>query len=552
MVILLNGRPRMLHLAVAFLISAALCACTRISTGLHPLVSDAIPGTLRYAITGVSSLNPLTQTTTDEVVLDMFMYGWFFYVDNKGQFVPDLALEVPSYKNGGISADGHTLTYHLRHGVRWQDGAPFTARDVIFTVHAVMNPRNNAFSRTGWDDIAWMETPDDFTVRFHLRRPYAPALATLFCPYQHSGYPLLPAHLLERYPDLNHVPFNGSPVGTGPFKVKQWVRGDRIVFEANPLYWRGPPKLKRIIVKIIPDDNTVLLQYKTHELDAIFSAPLAEYAQLRELSNAKITLVPTSAFELLALNTRHPPLDDIRVRKAIDYAVNKPRLIANVTHGTGIPADSDIASTSWAHDSALPRHSYDPVAARALLGEAGWLPGPDGVRTKGARRLVLTLTTIAKDATRVANELVIQDSLRAIGIEAEIKNYPSELVYGTAAEGGVLAGGRYDIAQVGQNTGIDPDDSTLYMCDQIPPAGVNDEFWCDAAFDAAERAALASYNLATRKHYYAITQRELTALSPVVFLYYTPLILVTTPKLRDLAPTPSQIWNWNTWEWSME
>src|ERR1022692_1693721 len=228
--------------------------CTRISENAQLSRSTTIPGTLRYSVNGVGSLSPLTQTNTNEVILDMFIYGWFFYVDDKGRFVPDLATEVPSYANGGISRDGRTLTYHLRRGVRWQDGAPFTSHDAAFTVSAIMNPRINIFSRTGWDDIASVETPDAYTVRFRLKRAYAPALATFFVPYQHSGYPMLPAHLLERYPDLNQVAFNGAPIGTGPFKVVRWVRGDRIELEANPLYWRGPPKLKRIVVKIIPDD----------------------------------------------------------------------------------------------------------------------------------------------------------------------------------------------------------------------------------------------------------------------------------------------------------
>ncbi len=538
--------------ACAALACVAIVGCSRVSENAQLARSTTIPGTLRYSVNGVGSLNPLTQTNTNEVLLDMFIYGWFFYVDDKGRFVPDLATEVPSYANGGISRDGRTLTYHLRRGVRWQDGAPFTSHDAAFTVSAIMNPRNNIFSRTGWDDIASTETPDAYTVRFHLKQPYAPALATFFVPYQHSGYPMLPAHLLERYPDLNEVSFNGAPIGTGPFKVTKWVRGDRIELEANPLYWRGPPKLTRIVVKIIPDDNTALTQFKTHEIDAIFAAPLGQYPQLAALPDAKVLLVPSSAFDMLVMNTRRPPLDDLRVRRAIAEAIDKRRIIDNITHGVGTPADSDIVGVSWAHAAGLPSYAYDPTAAAALLGQAGWLPGPDGIRVKSGKRLTLNLTTIAKDATRVGTVLMIQDQLRAVGIAAEVKNYPAELVYGTAADGGVLMGGRYDLGEIGQNTGIDPDDSTLFMCDQIPPAGVNESFWCDAAFDAAERAALTDYDQAARTRSYAVTQRRLVEQVPVVFLYYQRLILVVTPRLHGLAPTPSQIFNWNTWEWSMQ
>jgi peptide/nickel transport system substrate-binding protein len=534
----------------ALVLIVALSACTRISTTSQPKHSDTIPGTLRFATAGIDSLNPFTQETNAEIQLDMFIYGWFFYVDDKGRFVPDLALEVPTYKNGGISADGRTLTYHLRRGVLWQDGAPFTARDVIFTVRAVMNPRNDVYSRAGYDDIDSMEAPDDYTVRFHLKRPYAPAIATLFCAYQHSGEPVLPAHLLARYPDLNHVPFNSHPVGTGPFKVREWIHGEKIVFDANPLYWRGPPKLKHIIATIIQDDNTVLIQYKAHELDAIFGAAEAQYPQLIRLNDAKITLVPTGVYDELQFNVKHPPLDDVRIRTAINEAIDKVHIIANVTHGVDTAANSDIPSSSWAYDADLKPVEYDPTAARLLLDKAGWAPGPDGIRVKGGQRLSLDLAGQTGAASEAADALLIQEMLRAVGIEAVIKTYPPELFYGL--EGGVLSAGHYDVAVAEIQSSFDPDDSIFFMCDQVPPAGVNYDFWCDPTFDAAERQALANYDPSVRKRYYAVTQRELVEQSPVAFLYFDRLILVTTPKLHGIAPTPASVFNWNSWQWSME
>ena len=537
---------------VALLLALGLTACSRVTTSTVASSSGVIPGTLRYAINGVGSLNPLNQTNTAEVDLDMFLYGWFFYVDDHGQFVPDLATEVPSYANGGISSDGRTLVYHLRRGVKWQDGAPFTARDVIFTERAILNPRNNVFSREGWDRITSIETPDDYTVRITLRQPYAPAIATFFVPYQHSGYPVMPAHLLEQYADLNQVPFNGHPVGTGPFKLKEWVRGDRVEFEANPLYWRGPPKLKRIIAKIIQDDNTILAQFQSHELDAIFDAPSLQYPRLKAILGARVYLVPTSAFTLLVFNTKRPPLDDVRVRQAIAYAIDRQRIIDDVTHGVGMLGDTDIVPASWANSSDVPRHQYDPDAARRLLDEAGWNPGADGIFVKNGARLSLNLTTVAKTATYVQIETLLQQALRAVGVEVTIKNYPQELVYATAADGGVLASGRYDIGLIGQNTGIDPDDSTLFMCNQLPPAGVNNAFWCDPKFDAAERGALGSYDQGTRKRFYAVTQREMAEQMPVVILYYPRLILATTTRLHGLAPTPNTVFGWNPWQWSLE
>src|ERR1017187_2730592 len=178
---------------------APFVGCTRISENAQLSRSTTIPGTLRYAVNGVGSLNPLTQTNTNEVILDMFIYGWFFYVDDKGRFVPGRATEVPSYATGGISRDGRTLTYHLRHGVRWQDGAPFTSHDAAFTVSASITLANSICTRSGWDDISSVETPEAYTVRFRLKRAYAPAPTSFLVPNQHRGYPMLHAPLLYRY-----------------------------------------------------------------------------------------------------------------------------------------------------------------------------------------------------------------------------------------------------------------------------------------------------------------------------------------------------------------
>ena len=146
-------------------------------------------------------------------------------------------------QNGGISKDGLTITYHLRHGVRWHDGAPFDSGDVKFTWQAIMNPRNNVVSRRGYDQVASVDTPDDYTVVFHMKRFFAPAIDTIFGESD-TPYRILPrASARERIPISIRSPFNSAPVGTGPYRFVRWLRGDRIVLAANPAYFRGAPKI---------------------------------------------------------------------------------------------------------------------------------------------------------------------------------------------------------------------------------------------------------------------------------------------------------------------
>jgi len=259
-----------------------LSACSKVGVQTGQAQSHTIPGTLRYGdIEDPVGLNPLLRLQAVGTDLDMFIFGFFFNVDDKLNYVPELATEVPTLKNGGISKDGLTITYHLRRGVKWHDRQPFTSRDVVFTTNAILNPKNNLQSRNGWDQIKSIEAVGPYEVRFHLNKIYAPAIATFFC--ETGEYPVLPAHLLEQYPDINHVPFNSNPVGTGPFKFVKWVHGDRIELVANDQYWRGRPKLQRIIFKIIPKDTTIVVQLKTHEIDAWFRAPANQYTEVKKL-----------------------------------------------------------------------------------------------------------------------------------------------------------------------------------------------------------------------------------------------------------------------------
>ena len=530
---------------------AALGGCSHFGPGGSTGAQGAGPiaGTLRFAgLDDVASLNPLLREQAAGTDIDMLVFGFFFNLDDKMRFVPELATQVPSYANGGISPDGLTITYHLRKSVKWQDGASFTARDVVFTVGAILNPRNNVAARVGWDDIASVDAVSDWEVRFHLKKIYAPAISTFFC---ESGlYPVLPAHVLARYPDINHVPFNTHPIGTGPFKFVQWVPGDRIELAASENYWRGRPKLDRIVYKIVPDAGEIVDALKTRQVDAWFRAPPDFYGRLHDLGGYRVFASPSLAYAHLDLNQRNPAFDDVRVRQAINYSIDKRAIIREALHGLADPAASDISPLSWAFEPHTMRYSYDPGKARELLAQAGWVPGPDGVLEKDNKRLAFSLSAVSGAATAQAIENMLQQQLTRAGFAVTIKNYPGDRFFAPYAQGGVLYRGQYDAALFSWVAGVDPDDSSEYMCEQIPPAGQNDLYWCDSTLGAAERAALSTYDRPERKKYYAITQAELASQSVTVFLYFARQVSVVTPVLRGYAPAPAISNTWNAWEWS--
>ena len=545
-----NGRACSAVLAIALL---ALAGCSKVSQSTSPgVAAGTIPGTLRYAeIEEPANMNPLLTYTATSIDLYMFMYGFFFNLDDTMRPVPELALEVPSYENGGISKDGLTLTYHLRKGVKWHDGAPFTSHDVVFTTHAILNPANDLQTRTGWEDIATVEAPDDFTVKFHLKQVYAPAVSTFFA--EGGYYPVLPAHLLEKYPNINQVPFNAHPIGTGPFKFVRWVHGDRIELEANPDYWRGPPKLKRIIERFIPQETTILTQMKTHEQDAWFRAGSSLYPDIQELPQYgyRVELAPSLVSSHIDFNLKNPLLGDLRVRQAIAYAIDRKRIIHVITHDVHMIGYSVEPQLSWAYEPDVEHYEYDPAKADQILDDAGWKRGPDGIRVRSGERLALSISCVAGYKAGEAIESLVQELLRTVGIDASVKNYPAELFFANYGANGILNRGKYDIALYSWVAGDDPNNQSLYSGKFVPPTGQNTMFYVDPVVDKAEEAALSTYDRNERKRYYSIIQKEMAAQVPTIVLFYQRQIFVTSRNFKNFKPAPATTSNWNTWEWEM-
>jgi peptide/nickel transport system substrate-binding protein len=530
----------------------ALVASAVLAAGPTPSGADE-GSTLRVAIQrSPNSLNPLLAANTTEGFINRLSFDTLVSVDASGRrFVPILAREVPSLANGGISRDGLTITYRLRSGVRWQDGAPFSSRDVAFTWRAIMSNANNVNSHNGYDHVATVTTPDPLTVVFRLRERFAPFVATVFAESD-NPYCILPAHLLEHYPNLNDIPFNAAPVGTGPFKVVRWVRGDHIELSANDDYFRGKPKLRRIIVRDIPDENTALNALRSREVDWMFEASPTTYNTLRPLGASgelRILFVDMPQTTRLWMNTTNPALRDVRVRRAIAYAIDKKALVDRLTVGTALPGTADQPPFSAYYEPAVTRYRPDPAKARALLREAGYSFGADGMAARNGVPLSLQLSYNVENATRRSAVVQIQAMLRAIGIDAPIKSYPANLLFATFGQGGIMSNAKYDLNVSGWIAGIDPDDNTLYNCDQFPPKGVNYTRYCSPEMQALQRDALGSYDEAVRKKAYSAIQKLIARDVPDIELWYPRMLQPTVPSFRNFTPNPvNEAWNAYTWE----
>ena len=538
---------------IAAVAAAAIVAagCAKVTSGIAPGSAGTVPGVLR--IVGAGSLDsavPELSSLQTSVDLAMLWGAWLFRVNDKGDLEPELATAVPTYENGGVSSDGLTITYHLRAGVRWHDGAPFSARDAVFTWRTIMNSRNNVVTREGYDQVAGMSAPDALTLVVRLKRPYAPAVATLFGPSL-APMCILPEHLLRGLADINHAEYNRKPVGTGPYVVERYDPSAGMVLVANPVYFRGRPGLREIHFLLVGDPETRAVMLRSHEADLYYDPPINQVPSLAKISGARLLHTIFNEFYYLTFNETHPPLDNVRARRALAMAVDRKSLVATLLHGEAELANGSQPPFSWARDPAAHAPAYDRVAAGRLLDQAGWPVGADGYRAKNGKRLSLVYVFSTGEGDGKRYGPIFQTEMQRIGIEVSLKGFPSSLYYASLQAGGIVASRKFDVAFEGWIGGVDPDDATLWTCDARPPGGFNHSFSCDPRIDEQERIAVSHYDRATRKVAYTKIQRLLNEDVPVVFLFWNPRDDVVRDGVGNYRPAPSVTEFWNSWEWTV-
>jgi peptide/nickel transport system substrate-binding protein len=467
-----------------------------------------------------------------------------FRYDPDGNLVPSAVSDVPTQENGGISRDGKTITLHFRRGMRWSDGAPYDARDFAFTWRAVMNDRNNTKLRVGWDIITKVDLPDPYTAVVHLKQIYSGILG--IWAFGGAAFPPLPAHLLENLPDINRAPYNTKPISSGPFVLAQWNHGSSLVFKPNPYYWRGKPGLDEIVYKIVPNADTLFNELQTHEVDVYESVPEIQIPRLGGLTGYAVTKQLSANYRRLEFNTAQPQLSDARVRRAIAQAIDWDGINRTIYHGYNVRAVSDILPTSWAAPRGITNYPYDVAAAKKLLDEAGWIAGPGGARAKGGVPLTFSVSTTPSKPANVQAEVQMQQELKAIGVDLEIKNYPPNVLF---AQNGPIYTGKFDGEFTIYTNAPDPDNEGLWSGKFIPPHGANTTWLNDPVLTRTSHEALLTYDHAKRKALYQKEAERVHELVPVVFLYWQTSYSAVNSDLKGWKPA-SYISNyWNCWEW---
>ncbi len=491
-----------------------------------------------------ANLNPLfiaPDAASVELQAARLAFEPFIDLDPRGRARPALLSEIPTLANGGLSPDGRTIRYRLRAGMRWSDGRRLTAADVLFTLHAILDPRNPVRSHEGYELIDRAVALDSRTVVFHLKHAWAPAVMTYFS-YGFSPQFVLPAHVLRAEHPLARAQFNAEPsVGDGPYRFLSWKRGEDLRYVANAAYWRGRPSVTNLEIRTIPDPSTNLLLLRSGAIDWNLLAP-SQIGVVRDDAALAFRVVPTAVVAGIAFNTAHVPLDDVRVRRALAMSIDRDAISRKITLGYYPVTNMIQPQFSWAFDPAVREPGYDPAAADRLFDAAGWPRGADGVRQRGGVAFRLVYAQFPETATGVRVATAVQAELRERGVELTIKSISNAQLF--LPRTGVLTTGAFDLAYVPWTMGADPDDSSVLRCG----APSNYMRWCNPRVDRLERVALSSTNVSQRKRLYGTIGRIVAAEVPVLYLFNADYVYAYSKRLRGFAPN-AFVPTWNASRW---
>lgn len=450
----------------------------------------------------------------------------------------DLKLEGELAESWEISPDEKKITFRLRKGVKWHDGAPFTSDDVMFTYRRMIDPRTPTAYRESFLQVRRAANPDPSTFVVEYGRPYAPALESW-------GMHVLPKHLLEKYPDISKSPLNKKPVGTGPYRFVEWKTGEKVVFDASPDYFEGKPYIARVITRVIPDQATMFLELKSGGVDTMALTP-PQYVRQTETAEFRKSFnkYKYTGFQYTYLGFRlsHPFFRDRKVRQAIAYAVDKKALIEGVLLGLGQDATGPYKPGTWVYNPNVRKYPHDPARAKALLAEAGW-KGKDGVLVKDGQPFEFTVLTNAGNEARAKTAAILQQNLAEVGIRMKIRT-----VEWAAFINEFIDKRKFDAVILGWTSGPEPDQYEIWHSSKTGLKELNFVGFSSPEVDRLLDEGRSTFDLEKRKKAYFRIQEILAEEQPYVFLYVPESLPVVHKRFRGIVPAPAGItYNFIKW-----
>ena len=463
---------------------------------------------------------------------------------------PSLATEVPTRQNGGISADGLTYTFKLRNDVKWHDGTPLTAKDVVYTYTTMKNPALGSPRTAELNErVDTITNTDDYTVVFKLKKIVAPFLV------DNAIYRIVPQHILGSVAvdQIKAHPFSTGDakvsIGSGPFKFSEWVKGDRAVFVKNAAYWRGEPALDRYVFRVVKDANVVFATLKAKEGDfgGITSSLWEEAQKLTDFNNYKYDTYSFTFYSYQLDPAKTTIFQEKAVRQALVYALDREAMVQAILLNLGVVAQGTMPTLNFAYqpDKITTKYNYDPAKANQLLDQAGWTKGADGIRAKDGKKLQFTIWTNAGNKTREQYVTVMQQQWKAIGVDASVKTeeWAAFLTRITETKD-------FEVFLVGFSWGVDADQTTMWSTESFT-GGFNMGKYSNPRVDELLKQGLSELDTEKRKAIYLEMQNIIMDEVPNVILDFPQTTAIVSKRLKNLFPNAVNT-RWNTHLWWVE
>lgn len=480
-----------------------------------------------------SNLIPLLASDSASTTLTSQLYVSLLKYDKDINLVPWAA---ESYE---VLDGGKLLKFKVREDIRWFDGEPLTAADVEFTYKVMIDPKTPTAYAGNFKLVKEFRLTGKYTFEVEYDQPFARALITW-------AADILPKHILEGE-DLLNTKYSREPLGAGPYTLKEWIPGSRLVLEANPDYFEGRPNIDRIVYRVIPDMATQFLELKAGNLDYMGLTPLQYLYQTAgpgwDGSFNKFDFL-SFGYSFLGFNFKHPFFQDVRVRKAIDYAIDRRELVKGVLYGLGKAANGPYKPGTWAYNTDIKPRSYDPDKARLLLAEAGWADSDgDGVLDKDGRPFSFSIITNQGNSQRIKTGVIIQERLKDIGIEATLRT-----VEWAAFLKEFIDKGRFDAVILGWSITQDPDIYNVWHSSMAVEGGLNFIRYKNPELDDLLTRARHLVNQEERKPLYDKVQAILHDDVPYCFLYFPMALPIVQARVQNIKAAPAGI-GYNSERW---
>ena len=522
----LRFHPFLVLLAVLTCVSFTACGGEEKDvTGSGPArpVSEEKPSggdiVVKGSIGDASTLLPVLASDAASFQIIDLLYNGLVRYDN------DLGIEGDLAESWTVSPDGLEITFTLRRNVKWHDGEECTAADVRFTYELYVDPSTPTAYAEDFRQVSDFTVIDDYTIKVRYAEPFAPALISW-------STPILPRHLLEGK-DVVTSPLARHPVGTGPYRFRDWVTGDKIVLEANDSYWEGRPNIDRYVFRVIPDTATMFLELKAGNVDWMGLDPL-QYTRQTETGyftdNFRKHRYLNFQYTYLGFNLQKPLFQDRRVRQALAYAIDKKELIDIVLLGLGEAATGHYKPGTWVFNPDVKKYDFSPIRAVTLLAEAGWSDSDgDGWLDRDGEKFAFTIITNQGNKRRSRSAEIIKEKLKGVGIDVSIR-----IIEWAAFLKNFVRPRNFDALILGWSTTPDPDAYDVWHSSKTGPDELNHVSFRNAEVDELLERGRRSFDRDERREAYFRFQEILAEEQPYVFLYAAESLPIIHRRFRDV------------------